>query len=69
MMRSVFRTVLSTLALALLFASSFNLSRTSAQEIAISGSHCAEWGCPIGGPVLCAQVIMPDGTIITCGMP
>ena len=67
MTQSILRTVLTTLALVLLFAGSFNLNRTSAQEMVIDDNLCNELGCP-GGPLVCANVDYPDGTTITCGM-
>lgn len=65
MTRSILRVVLTTLALALLFAGSLNLNRTSANA---GGSTCADVaGCP-GGPILCGAVHLPDGTTVECGM-
>ena len=61
MMRSMSRIVLTTLALILLFAGSFNLNRAAA-------SWCVEiCYCP-GGPILCCTFQLPDGTTIRCGM-
>lgn len=61
MTRFVLRTVLTTLALVMLFAGSFNLNRTSAE------SKCQELaGCP-GGPITCGTIQLPDGTTIRCG--
>ena len=70
MTRSIFRIVLSTLALALLFAGSFNLTSSDARIAAEPApSKCAELaGCP-GGSITCGTLILPDGTIVKCGMP
>lgn len=74
MTRSVLRMVLTTLALVLLFASSLNLNRSSANAEPIAGeeadgSDCFKMDCPLGGPYACATLILPDGTKISCGMP
>lgn len=62
MTRSIFRVVLTTLALGLLFAGSINLSRSNA-----AASKCMELaGCP-GGPTTCGTIQLPDGTTIRCG--
>ena len=71
MTRSIFRVALSTLALALLFAGSFNLNRTDAADAVVLApvSRCQELaGCP-GGSITCGTLILPDGTIVKCGMP
>jgi hypothetical protein len=72
MTRSIFRIVLSTLALALLFAGSFNLTSSDASVAefeAAPASKCQELaGCP-GGSITCGTLILPDGTIVKCGMP
>ena len=76
MTRSILRTVLTTLALVLLFAGSFNLNRTSAQDAFYmvdaggggGGSFCAELGCSTG-PNICAMTQLSDGTRIMCFMP
>ena len=60
MTRSILRTVLTTLALVLLFAGSFNLNRA---EASVCGDLC---GCP-GGPITCCTIQLPDGTTIRCG--
>ena len=62
MTRSILRIVLTTLALVLLFAGSFNLNRTSANDCM---TYC---GCP-GGPQLCCQILYPNGGQVYCGMP
>lgn len=70
MTRSILRTVLTTLALGLLFAGSFNLKNISAQtEIdEDAGSKCQELaGCP-GGARLCGTILLPDSTTVRCGM-
>lgn len=76
MTRSIFRIVLSTFALVLLFAGSMNMNRTNATELAEGGdvetivapSKCQELaGCP-GGPTTCGTLILDDGTIVKCGM-
>jgi hypothetical protein len=70
MMQSILRVVLTTLALVLLFAGSLNLNRTSAQEVIEGGGGgtCSTY-CPCqGGPLVCCQVVLPDGTQIVCGM-
>jgi len=65
MTRSILRVALSTVALALLFAGSFNLGRTNAS--AEAPSKCQELaGCP-GGPITCGTIQLPDGTTIRCG--
>ena len=70
MTRSIFRIVLSTLALALLFAGSFNLTSSDARLAEVApASKCQELaGCP-GGSITCGTLILPDGTIVKCGMP
>jgi hypothetical protein len=60
MTRSILRTVLTTLALVLLFAGSFNLNRVAASTC---GDLC---GCS-GGPITCCTIQLPDGTTIRCG--
>jgi hypothetical protein len=65
MTRSIVRMVLTTLALGLLFAGSFNLNRSNAA--AVAPSKCMEYaGCP-GGPITCGTIQLPDGTTIRCG--
>jgi hypothetical protein len=80
MTRSILRVVLTTLALVILFAGSFNLNRTaaSASEAAIdegattiapAPSKCSDLcGCP-GGAYLCCTIWLADGTKVNCGMP
>ena len=74
MTRSVLRTVLTTLALVLLFAGSLNLNRTSAQQDfdvvgGGGGSACDTYcGCP-GGPNSCCRIEYPNGPKVYCGMP
>lgn len=70
MTRSVLRTVLTTLALVLLFAGSFNLNRTSAQDMEVeAASACSTYcGCG-GGPQSCCRIEYPDGMKVYCGMP
>lgn len=70
MTRSVLRTVLTTLALVLLFAGSFNLNRTSAQDMEVeAASACSTYcGCA-GGPDSCCRIEYPNGTKVYCGMP
>ena len=78
MTRSIFRMLLTTMALVLLFAGSFNLNRTKA-DAEIGGdvpvgtieapgqSKCMELnGCP-GGPIFCGDFKLPDGTYVRCG--
>jgi hypothetical protein len=78
MTRSIFRLVLTTLALVTMFAGSFNVIRTraSADSIAadddaaavVAPSKCQELaGCP-GGPTTCGTIQLPDGTTIRCGL-
>lgn len=75
MTRSILRMVLTTLALVLMFAGSFNLNRTRAGLILDDGdvvvapvSKCEELtGCK-GGPTLCGAIHLPDGTVVECGM-
>jgi len=65
MTRSIVRMVLTTLALGLLFAGSFNVNRSNAA--AVAPSKCQELaGCP-GGPITCGTIQLPDGTTIRCG--
>jgi len=64
MTRSISRVALITLALVTLFAGSFKANRSSANQAA--PNKCMEIaGCP-GGPCMCAQIVYPDGTTITC---
>ena len=73
MTRFILRTVLTTLALVLLFAGSFNLNRTSSQEeFAVEEgaavSECEKYtGCK-GGPTLCGAIHYPNGPTVECGM-
>ena len=71
MTRSILRTVLTTLALVLLFAGSFNLNRTSAQDFEVEGgggSACSTYcGCP-GGQQACCRIEYPGGPTVYCGM-
>lgn len=72
MTRSIVRVVLSTLALVVMFAGSFNLDRSWAQdegfEFEAAPSKCQEYaGCP-GGSTLCGTIILPDSTTVRCGM-
>lgn len=77
MTRFILRTVLTTLALVLLFAGSVNLNRTSAQEEiaieegggdAVAVSDCERYtGCK-GGPNLCGAIHYPSGVTVECGM-
>ena len=68
MIRSILKIGLTTLALVLVFAGSFNLSRTKAAE-AVAVGKCQDYcGCP-GGPNICCIIHLPDGTDIECGMP
>lgn len=65
MTRFILRTVLTSMALVLLFAGSFNLSSTRAN---LGGGDCqTKAGCP-GGPTLCGAIHYPDGTVVECGM-
>ncbi len=74
MTRSILRMVLTSLALVLMAAGSFNLNRTSANgagfgeaKVIVAGSKCMELaGCP-GGPITCGTIQLPDGTTIRCG--
>ena len=75
MTRFILRTALTTAALVLLFAGSFNLNRTRAELViddgggdAVPVSDCQRLaGCP-GGPTTCGTIIEADGTIVKCGM-
>ena len=68
MTRSILRMVLTTLALVLLFAGSFNLKSINAQTEIDEGSKCEDIaGCP-GGSRLCGTIILPDSTTVRCGM-
>lgn len=73
MTRSIVRVVLSTLAVVVMFAGSFNLDRSWAQDEGFqpeaAPSKCQEIaGCP-GGSTLCGTIILPDSTTVRCGMP
>jgi hypothetical protein len=66
MTRSIFRVVLTSLALGLLFAGSINLNHSNA-AVSLAPSKCQELaGCP-GGPITCGTIQLPDGTTIRCG--
>lgn len=68
MTRPVLRIVLTTLALVMLFAGSFNLNRTSANAPGGGGGDCMTYcGCP-GGPQLCCTIFYPNGPQVNCGM-
>jgi hypothetical protein len=73
MTRSVLKTILTSLALVLLFAGSFNMNGsanagTIDDDVTDPKIFCRTY-CPIGGPYTCATLILPDGTKITCGGP
>ena len=75
MTRFVVRTVLTTLALVLLFAGSFNLNRTSANdELIIEDggeaviSDCEQYAGCKGGPTKCGTITYPNGAKVECGM-
>lgn len=71
MTQFILRTVLTTLALVLLFAGSFNLRRTSAQEaIAIEAvaNDCVTYTGCAGGPTACGSIDYPNGATVHCGM-
>ena len=77
MTRFIVRTVLTSLALVLLFAGSFNLNRTSATEIAGEGevvadpvpiSDCQRYAGCNGGPTFCGKITYPNGAVVECGM-
>ena len=67
MTRFILRTVLTSMALVLLFAGSFNLSRTRA-NVGAGGDCQTKAGCP-GGAFLCGIIHYPDGTDVECGEP
>ena len=74
MTRFILRTVLTSMALVLLFAGSFNLNRIRAAvaleeagDAAVAGDCQTKAGCP-GGPTLCGAIHYPDGTVVECGM-
>ena len=72
MTRSILRTVLTMLALVLLFAGSFNLNRTRAEVELIDpgggGGDCGTFcGCAGGGTV-CCRIEYPNGPKVYCGM-
>jgi hypothetical protein len=70
MTRSLFRLALTTLALVMMFAGSFNLSRTSAseEETEIVANDCVTYtGCS-GGPIHCGSINYPNGSTVNCGM-
>ena len=66
MTRSILRTVLTMLALVLLFAGSFSLNRASAQDEVVGAcqTYC---GCG-GGPSSCCRIEYPNGPKVYCGM-
>lgn len=73
MTRFILRTVLTSLALVLLFAGSFNLSRTRAELVPVDDgggatvSECEKYtGCK-GGPNLCGVLHYPNGPDVECG--
>ncbi|HKO44452.1 MAG TPA: hypothetical protein VJU84_14335 [Pyrinomonadaceae bacterium] len=74
MTRSISRAVLTTLALVLLFAGSFNLNRTSAQDLEVEaggggggGGDCVTYcGCG-GGGIVCCKIEYPNGPKVYCG--
>jgi hypothetical protein len=83
MTRFILRTVLTTLALVLLFAGSFNLNRTSATAIRDDGdvivdpapapepapiSDCLRYAGCNGGPTFCGVIHYPNGAKVECGM-
>lgn len=69
MARFIFRTVLTTLALVLLFAGSFNLRRTSAQdEFEFVANDCVTYTGCAGGPIHCGSIDYPNGSTVNCGM-
>ena len=68
MTRFILRTALTTLALVLLFAGSFNLTRTGAVAVEPAKSKCEELTGCTGGPTLCGAIHLPDGTVVECGM-
>ena len=77
MTRFVLRTVLTTLALVLLFAGSFNLNRTSASVAFDDGeiiadpvpvSDCQQYAGCNGGPTFCGRIRYPNGAVVECGM-
>lgn len=69
MTRFIVRTALTTLALVLLFAGSFNLNRASAQEgfEAVANDCVTYTGCS-GGPIHCGSIDYPNGSTVNCGM-
>ena len=76
MTRSILRTVLTTLALILLFAGSLNLKRTSAQEgfYMVDAGGGGEGACQTycgcaGGGNSCCRIEYPNGPKVYCGMP
>jgi hypothetical protein len=71
MTRIILRTVLTSMALVLMFAGSSNLNRIRAaalEAVAVVAGDCqTKAGCP-GGPNLCGAIHYPDGTVVECGM-
>jgi hypothetical protein len=65
MTRSILRMVLTTLALVLMFAGSFNLSRTRAN---VPVSDCQAYAGCNGGPTFCGRITYPNGGTVECGM-
>ena len=78
MTRTILRTALTTLALVLLFAGSFNLNRTSASRAEIGDdevvvepapvSDCLKYAGCNGGPTFCGRIKYPNGAVVECGM-
>ncbi|HEV7396440.1 MAG TPA: hypothetical protein VGN86_08015 [Pyrinomonadaceae bacterium] len=79
MTRSILRMVLTTLALVLMFAGSFNLNRTRANAIAGDDggvvvvdpapvSDCMFYAGCNGGPTFCGRITYPNGGVVECGM-
>jgi len=70
MTRSISRIVLTTLALVTLFAGSFNLNRTRANDgdTELVANDCVTYtGCS-GGPIHCGSIDYPNGSTVNCGM-
>lgn len=74
MTRSILRIMLTTLALIMLFAGSFNLNRSRAQvqfeygDEGGGGGDCGRYcGC-MGGPQICCVIHYPGGPQVNCGM-
>ena len=69
MTRFILRTALCTAALLVMFAGSFNLNRTKAEEeTEIVANDCVTYTGCAGGPIHCGSIDYPNGSTVNCGM-